>query len=291
MERKIGTYTIDGQTIGYSITGKGDIPILVMHGGHSSCYEEFGYSSLIKSGFMIITPSRAGYGSTSKEIGESLSKACGYYVELLNHLGIGKAHILSVSAGGPSGLYFASHYPERVETLILQSAVTKEWHKPKDKIYKIAQILFHPTLEKITWKLTSIITNCFPLFIFKQMVPSFSELSYKEIKEKISDEDIDEVRRMNNRQRSRYGFLIDLSQTKEIFSRDLNAISCPTLILHSKHDGAVPLEHAYYAKQKIPDSRLCVLDTWGHLIWLGEGSEDVNRKLIDFLMHHSKIDD
>src|SRR5699024_1555821 len=259
-----------------------------MHGGHSSCYEEFGYGSLVENGFKIITLSRAGYGKTSKEIGESLSKACDYYVVLLNHLGIEKAHLIAVSAGGTSGRYSASQYPERVKTLTVQSAVTKEWHTPKDKIYKIAQILFRPSMERMTWKLTSSMSNCFPDFMFKQMTPSFSTLPYKQIKEKMADEDTDEIRRMNNRQRSGYGFVIDLSQTKEITREDLRAVSCPTLIQHSKHDGAVALEHAYYAHQQIPDSRLCLLDTWGHLIWLGQGSEEVNKKLIEFLLHYSK---
>lgn len=288
MERIIDTYTIDGQTIEYSITGKEGEPVLVMHGGHSNCNEEFGYESLIKSGFMIITPSRAGYGRTSKEIGESLSEACGYYVELLNHLGIEKVHVLSVSAGGPSGLYFASHYPKRVKTLTLQSAVTKEWHTPKDKIYKLAQILFRPSSEKMTWKLTSTMSNRFPKFMFKQMVPSFSKLSYKQIKDKMVEEDIDEVQKMNNRQRSGSGFLIDLLQTKEITSKDLKEISSPTLIMHSKHDGAVPFEHAHYAHKQISNSKLCILESWGHLIWLGEGSKDINGKLVDFLTRYSK---
>jgi len=287
MERIIDMYTIDGQTIEYSITGKVGEPVLVMHGGHSNCYEEFGYDSLIQSGFMLITPSRAGYGRTSKEIGESLSKACGCYVELLNQLGIEKVHVLSVSAGGPSGLYFASHYPKRVKTLTLQSAVMKEWHTPKDKIYKLAQILFRPSLEKMTWKLTSRMSNHFPKFMFKQMVPSFSKLPYKQIKDEMTHEDIDEVRKMNNRQRSGYGFLIDLLQTKEITSKDLKAISSPTFIMHSKHDGAVPLEHAHYAHKQISNSELCILESWGHLIWLGKRSIGVKEKLADFLNRHS----
>lgn len=217
--RLIGTYTIEDETIEYSITGKKGEPILVMHGGHSNCYEQFGYDSLIQNGFMIITPSRAGYGKTSKTMGKSLSKACKYYMKLLDHLGIEKIHVLAISAGGPSGLYLASHYPERVKTLTLQSAVTKEWYTPKDAIYKLAQVLFHPVSEKVTWKLTSSMSNLFPKFIFKQMIPSFSKLPYEQIKNNFTNVDINEVRKMNNRQRSGSGFLIDLTQTKEITSK------------------------------------------------------------------------
>lgn len=288
MDRILGTYNVEGQTIEYSITGKQGEPVLVLHGGHSNSYERFGYGSLIQNDFMIITPSRAGYGKTSKEIGESLSLACLYYVKLLNHLGIEKVHLIGVSAGGPSGLYLASHFPERVKTLTLQSAVTKEWHTPTDKIYKVAQILFHPRLEKITWKLTSTMTNCFPNFMFRKMAPSFSKLPNKQINEKVVSEEIEEIRKMNNRQRSGYGFLIDLIQTKEITSKDLKNIICPSLIMHSKFDGAVSLEHPHYARQQITHSELCILKSWGHLIWLGQEAKTVDRKLIDFLTSYSK---
>ncbi len=80
MKRSIGTFEIDGLTIEYSRVGEGKPkPILVMHGGHSNCREEFGYRDLYESRFSIITPSRAGYGRTSKEIGDSLELAC-YYI-------------------------------------------------------------------------------------------------------------------------------------------------------------------------------------------------------------------
>lgn len=287
MERKLDTFIVDGKIIEYSITEKGEIPVFVIHGGHSNCYEEFGYDALVQHGFSMITPSRAGYGRTSKEIGKSLSKACEYYVKLLDYLEIDRVHLLSVSAGGPTGIYFASHYPHRVKTLTLQSAVTKEWHSPKDKIYKIAQILFRPPFEKITWRLISSISNRFPQFIFNQMLSSFSKLSYEEVMSKMADGDIDEIRKMNNRQRSGHGFLIDLSQTKEITYKDLQAISCPTLIMHSKHDGSVSFEHALYAHQQISDSDVCLLDSWGHLIWLGQEFDNVNEKLVEFLTCYS----
>jgi pimeloyl-ACP methyl ester carboxylesterase len=123
-----------------------------------------------------------------------------------------KVHLLAVSAGGPSGIYLASRYPERIETFTLQSAVTKEWLTPADKAYKAAKILFHPSIENLTWKLVSFMNNSFPRFIFKQMVPSFSKLPYKEVVTKMNEEDIEEIRKMNSRQRSAQGFLIDLDQ-------------------------------------------------------------------------------
>lgn len=117
-------------------------------------------------------------------------------------------------------------------------------------------------------------------------MPSFSKLSYKEIKNKFTDKDINEVRKMNNRQQSGHGFLIDLRQTKEITSHDLNKISSRTLIMHSKNDSSVSLDHAYDAHQQIIDSKLYLLESWGHLLWIGEESKEIHVKLVDFLTYN-----
>lgn len=288
VNRKIETMTVDGKTIEYSIVrGNGDQIIFVMHGGHSNCYEEFGYEPLIRSGYTIITPSRAGYGRTSKAIGESLSMACDYYAKLLDDLNLEKVHLLAVSAGGPSGICFASKFPDRVKTLTLESAVTKQWLTSKDKEYIAAHILFRPSIEKFTWRLLSMMNNRFPRFIFKQMAPQFTKLSYEGVRSKMYETDVEAVRKMNNRQWSGHGFLIDLQQTEVLSLEELQTITCPVLIMHSRHDGSAPVGHAEYAEQHIPDSKLVLLDTWGHLIWLGKGSEHVSERLIKFLNCHT----
>lgn len=281
-KRVIEVIQIDDFKIEYSIIGQGE-PILVMHGGHSNCYEEFGYDYLIEKGYSVITPSRPGYGRTTKEMGESLSIACKFYAKLLNHLNLSQVHVLAISAGGPSGICFASKYPQHVKSLILQSAVTKEWLTSKDLEYKVAKRIFHPKIGRVTWKLLSAMNNKFPSFIFKKMLPSFSSLSYLEAKGKIAEQDIEEIRKMNNRQSSGHGFTIDLHLVNEITLDNLKSVSCPTLIMHSKNDNSVPLQHAYFAHENIADSELCILDSWGHLIWLGTSSDEANEKVGQFL--------
>ncbi|MCR8845638.1 alpha/beta hydrolase [Paenibacillus sp. SC116] len=283
MKRTIEVYKNDELPIEYSIINKGGNPILVMHGGHSNCNEEFGYAELEQQGYSILTPSRPGYGKTSPNNGLNLSTACKSYIELLNHLKLDKVHVIGISAGGPSAIYFTSKYQARVKSLTLQSAVSKEWLTPKDKEYKAAKILFRPLLEKYTWKLLSSMVNIFPKIIFKQMAPSFSKLPYAKFKSLIRDEDINKFKKMIERQRSGQGFFIDLSQTGNITLSDLQSVKCPTLILHSQNDGAVSIEHAYNAHNHISDSKLCILNTWGHLIWLGQGVEEMNIELLGFL--------
>lgn len=123
----------------------------------------------------------------------------------------------------------------------------------------------------------------FPKFIFKQMFPSFSKLSYEEAKDKIDPKDIDAVKRMNSRQRSGDGFMIDLKQVNEITRRELEIVKCPTFIMHSKYDRSVNADHSYFANEHIPSSKLCLLNSWGHLIWLGTSGDETDRRLLSFL--------
>lgn len=282
MKRRVETITFEGHTLEYSVAGKG-APILVMHGGHSNCYEEFGYTALIEQGYSIITPSRPGYGRTSKEIGKSLANACRFYVKLLDHLQIDSVHVIAISAGGPSGICFASHYPERVNTLTLQSAVTKEWLTPKNTEYKLGRILFRPPVEKWIWKLISSLNNAFPRLMFRAMSPQFSTIPFQRIKSLMDEKDIEAFRKMNSRQRSGEGFLLDLSQTAAVSSKELQAIICPVLIMQSVYDGLVDLSHAHHAKEHIRGASLCLLHSWGHLIWLGKEAAETDSILLGFL--------
>ncbi|NPC92674.1 alpha/beta hydrolase [Bacillus sp. WMMC1349] len=281
-DRIVDIFRIDGLKIEYSMLGDGE-PILVMHGGHSNCYEEFGYQALYEKSFSLITPSRSGYGRTSKEIGDTLESACHYYLALLDHLKIDKVHVLAMSAGGPSALYFTSVYPDRVKSLILQSAVTKKWLTKKDIEYKIGKSLFHPFAEKVVWKLISSLSNRYPKWIFKKMIPSFSSLPPEQVMFKVKNEDIEELRKMNNRQRSGHGFIIDLKNIDELSVYHLQSITCPVLIMHCPHDRAVPLDHADHANQYLPNSKIYQVDAWGHLIWLGTGANSVADKVISFI--------
>jgi pimeloyl-ACP methyl ester carboxylesterase len=106
INRKISIIQFGDTSLEYSVTGEGS-PILLFHGSHSSCLEEFGYQRLLASGYSIITPSRAGYGRTSAI--SDLGQACTIYKLLLDHLNLEKVHVIAVSAGGPTGILFCSN--------------------------------------------------------------------------------------------------------------------------------------------------------------------------------------
>lgn len=280
MHREISIFNSGDTTLEYSVIGNG-APILLFHGGHSNCNEEFGYLRLLTSGYSIITPSRAGYGRTSPIT--DLGQACHFYKLLLDHLTIQKVHVISVSAGGPTGIAFCSMFPERVASFTLQCAVTKQWLTPEDKEYKMAGRIFKSETEKRTWKILATMNNLLPKLTFRMMASSFSKLPYSEVQKRLDDHCAEEFRKMNNRQRSYSGFFIDLEQTQRDYFKELAAIQAPTLIMHSQNDRLVSLSHPENANALIPQSEVFILDSWGHLIWIGKHAAEYDNALISFL--------
>lgn len=65
-------------------------------------------------------------------------------------------------------------------------------------------------------------------------------------------------------------------------SRSVEGIQAPTLILHGSEDLVVPVSNAISLAEKLPDARLRVLESAGHLVFV-ERAEEVNWEILNFL--------
>lgn len=277
---KIELANLEKGKIEYTLRGEGPV-ILNLHGGHSNSQESFGYQPLLDAGYSILTPSRPGYGRTEGELGATAAETAASLVELLDCLKIDKVYLIGVSAGGPTAIYLAANYPERVKKLILESAASKSWLTKNDLDYKVGKIIFNPKLQHLTWSILRKIANNFPNFFTKIFLPQFSTLSKKEVMARMKNTDLAELVKMVNRYASDQGFIYDLEHqtTKKV----LQKIEVPTLIIHSKYDKSVSYEHAEYAAENIKDSEIYADDFWGHLIWIGKNKKKRDKKLLGFL--------
>lgn len=268
--------TTQGQ-IEFSIRGKGK-PILLLHGGHSNCQETLFHKGFDTGKYQLITPSRPGYGNTPLDNNNTPEKAANLIISLLNHLNINKVVVYAVSAGGLTSIEIAGNYPDRVEKLILASAVTKKWLNQEGDVYKTAKLLFNPKTEKVVWGMVRFFSKLFPRMIANNFYPQFSSKK----PHKLSEYDIKELLNTFKHYHSKVGFMSDIEHN---ISSDLIAkIKCPTLIIHSKNDNSVSYEHAVYAKRRIKNSELLGLDNeWGHLFWIGNDASETLRKIIKFI--------
>ena len=263
--------------IEYHSEGKG-IPVLFLHGGHSNCHEILCQKGFDLEKFHLITPSRPGYGRTPLNNNKTPKQAADLNVELLNILSIDSVIVYGISAGGLTAIELAANYPDRIKKLILASAVSKRWLNEDGKIYKLAQIIFNPKMERFTWGIVRIVSKIFPYIIAKSFYTQFSKNPIHKLKR----EDIQELILSIKHYNSKMGFLNDINQTinDEIFKN----IKCPTLIIHSKNDNSIPFEHALYSKKMIENSKLMELNNeWGHLFWIGTDSKKSIEKTIEFI--------
>jgi len=263
--------------IEYSIEGKGKA-VIFLHGGHSNSKEKLAHKGFDLTKFQLITPSRPGYGDTPLGDNKSPKQAANLITALLDELKIEQATIYGISAGGLTAIELTSNYPDRVEKLILASAVSKEWLDKKGKLYKTAKKLFQPNTAQFIWGMINFFSGLMPILIAKNFYSEFTTNP----KHKLQNADVKELMAIFKNYKSGKGFINDIEQN--INDGVITQIKCPTLIIHSKNDNSVSFEHALHSHKMIENSKLIALDNeWGHLIWIGKDAQDSIAKVIDFI--------
>lgn len=267
----------------YSIYGRGE-PILFLHGGHSNANESLTHKHIDTKKFILITPSRPGYGNTTLADNKTPINASCQIMEMMDILGFNKFSVIGISAGGLTAIALVSLNQHRVSKFVLVSSISKKWMKPTDSIYKMGKILFSPTIEGFTWGMLRLGLKLFPRIVIKIMGNALSDIKI----DALSSMEVLDMKTLLNNQRSKKGFVTDM--THELDCNFLQKIMTPTLIVHSINDKSVAVEHARYAHQNIKNSQLVLLENkWGHLIWVGKESKMNIGFILDFLTTGNKI--
>lgn len=120
--------------ISYVDEGSGE-PVLISHGIFGG-YDQASVSlnQLIGGNYRKISPSRFGYPGSDLPPEPTPKSQAKAFLELLDHLSIKKAYILTTSAGGAAGIQFALQYPDRVKGLILLSSGVPSEKKTRQEI-------------------------------------------------------------------------------------------------------------------------------------------------------------
>lgn len=267
--RELLAATAKGQ-IEFTRSGTGR-PILIVVGGHTNCRETIFQKGLDQQEFCFITPSRPGYGGTPLTSQKKTPRGTAdLFVALLDTLGIKSVIIFGISAGGLTALEIAANYPERVESMILLSALTKKWFANDSGLYRGAKRIFEPSIERYTWSLYRFFFRYAPQTMAKLMFKAVSK--YRPVE--FTQDELIELKQMTLAMRSYAGFDNDLDQ--DIDSNILDRITCRTLIVHNYFDNTVDQSHPQNAKTGIHNSELIIChNRWGHLLWLGEEYHEI----------------
>ncbi len=115
-------------------TDGGDGPVLLaLHGGMGGYDQSLVLAETLLGkapAYRVIAVSRPGYLGTPREGRESAAQQADLFAALLDTLGIERAVVAAVSAGGPSAISFAARHADRCAGLILVSTASGRFDVP-----------------------------------------------------------------------------------------------------------------------------------------------------------------
>ncbi|MEN2974350.1 MAG: alpha/beta hydrolase [Candidatus Caldarchaeales archaeon] len=257
----------------YEVVGEGR-PLVLIHGAWAS--HEWWRMQVpeFSKYYKVITLDVRGHG---KSIGlekpvkiEDLSDDLDY---LLNHLNVKEVAIIGWSMGGMIATQYYLTHPERVKALVILAS----------RLFKRPKMLFEAYLRVWREMLTMFMnfadfegfeTSNYEELVRREIERTFHPNTPKEVKE-WAIKDLTENRRRD---------YLNLVKTISKFdiSKRLEEVKVPTLIMAGDRDDRVPLSYVKRANQMIKNSKLIILEGYGHYFLL-EASDIVNREILDFL--------
>ena len=143
----LSTFTAgDGVRIAYAVNGAANKPALVLSNSIGTTLRMWDPQiEALAERFRVIRYDFRGHGASDVPPGAYSNDRLGRDVlELLDHLGVARAHFLGLSLGGFVGQWLGVHAPERVERLILSN--TAAYLAPKAWDEAIAAVLAAPDM-------------------------------------------------------------------------------------------------------------------------------------------------
>ena len=178
-------------------------------------------------------------------------------VGLLDALGVERAHIVGMSAGGGIGQLLALDHPERVATLTLASSTPGGPGPPNPDLPDPAPQLFANEPPEPDWSDREAVID----YLVEAERPfaalswHFDESAMRELAGRVVD-------RSTNLE---WGLASAFSQAAgEPWRERLGAIAVPTLVIHGNEDPLFPYGHALALAEEIPGAELLPLEATGH---------------------------
>ncbi len=169
---------------------------------------------------------------------------------LLDALGIDACHLIGGSLGGMIALSLAIHYPERVRSLILGMSTINPRQRP----------LPRPQTWPLFWSKPRSWDSYLAHFLRAKRILIGPRFPFEEgDMRQFARQLYDRCSQPAGTARQLAAMLASQHQLQGAHS-----LAVPTLITHGSADPLLPVAHAQYAAQVIPDSKLLIIDGLGH---------------------------
>ncbi len=181
------------------------------------------------------------------------------FEELVDAAGLERFAILGGCQGAAVGTAYAVRHPERVTKLIFYGAFANGWPSPGDGVMEQFHALL--TLVRVGWGRDNPAFRQLWTTLFQPDADS-AQMDWLNELQRISTSPDNAVRMMQEFPRIK---ILDL----------LPKISCPTLVLHSRDDAAVPVQEGRLIAARIRGARFVELPSRSHLVTPGDPAWDV----------------
>ena len=266
-------------TIEYIDVGEGT-PVLISHGTMGGY--DFGLlqaQGYLNGKYRLIVPSRFGYLQSSLPDDSTFEAQADCYAYLLNALGIERAVVEGMSAGGIPAIQFAIRHPDKCSGLILLSTVA--YAPPSEYIPQnlpVPGFVYDALLNSdyLFWDILKLSPST-----VLGIVGAFDDL-----KKKCSREELQILDRMAWSfmpvSRRYDGWKQDAENINRLKEMPLGKIDAPVIIINAEDDTIAPQAWSSHTAENIPESRLITFKTGGHML-LGHMAE-IKKLSDDFIM-------
>jgi pimeloyl-ACP methyl ester carboxylesterase len=241
----------------YAEAGEGP-PALVVHGAGGGYDQGLLLGMLLMGrGHRLIAPSRFGFLGSPVLGDGSIAAQTDTFQCLLDALGVGRATVLGISAGGPSTQLFAVRHGERTQSLVQVSAVSLPATPPSWLTGTVTDAFLRSDL--VYWLLLRHARGT--LIAALGVTP--------ELQARLSAADRAEIDRMLEQMSPMSPRSPGTLRDQELFvdlDIPLERIAAPTLVVHARDDTLVGFEHAEHSVGRIPGAALLPLDDGGHFL-------------------------
>lgn len=282
----------------YALEGNGPV-VVVLHGGIGGWDQGLAISQDLglEAQFTVLAPSRAGYLRTPLSTCRTPEQTAEAIVALLDDLGIDKVAVIGISGGGPTALALTLRLKERVQALVMMAAITCRHTQPARTINDwIVRVMFSDSanlvLDFVLWVFMVQLLRILPRYMVKRSFQATETFDKKGIEIRVEAV-------MRHREQwtwmaklfknslplsvRKVGLNNDLKQFAALPVYPVQNITCPTLVVHGRHDGNVPFSHAAFVADNVPNAELFVAESCGHLIWMSDDAEPAREKVTSFL--------
>ena len=257
--------------INYVVRGKGE-PLLCFQGLGQSITSWTFQLPYFKRRMKVIALDNRGVGKSSRP---NYPYTMDMFVEeskaLLNHLEVNeRVHIMGISMGGMVAQHFALKYPESVKTVILMGTAAKM--DPEPLIAKYSHFMEDMNLDEGFMERLKLMFSS----EFLKRVEQDKRL-YETLKNKMTLENPTTIQDYHNR-----GAAIANHDTRDALIK----IKHPTLILVGSDDKIIPVSESKFLDSNIPNSRLEIIQGYGHGSLLVEDAEKINSLIWGFIQEY-----